>query len=248
MLLFQHQKPSTDHHKSHKHSLPLPCAPWCLKHAEFARYSLLCSFKNAFKIFQPCSVWTASEPRPKRHLAARFLTSSSPHFALRVRFRLPRNGIVECRLCLAKIPSWLFPSNSVPVPFSIMGSQKPDIQSSPSTKTIPKPYGNVVLTLKNCLLPEEKLSPTPSQLDGLDRETETDLRILGCELIQTAGILLKLPQVIYFQSCLWSLVLRNQCGWSTMASIRNPNVTFNFYSSFPKSTICAIHPSLTIYW
>lgn len=76
-----------------------------------------------------------------------------------------------------------------------MGSQKPDAQSSPSSKSNPKPYGNVVLTLKNCLLPEERLSPTPSQLDGLDRETETDLRILGCELIQTAGILLRLPQV-----------------------------------------------------
>jgi len=32
-------------------------------------------------------------------------------------------------------------------------------------------------------------------LDGLDFEIETDLRIWGCELIQTSGILLKLPQV-----------------------------------------------------
>lgn len=58
-----------------------------------------------------------------------------------------------------------------------------------------KPYGKIVLTLQNCLLPDEKLNSTPSHLDGLDAETETDLRILGCELIQTAGILLKLPQV-----------------------------------------------------
>lgn len=58
-----------------------------------------------------------------------------------------------------------------------------------------KSYGKIVLTLQNCLLPEEKLNSTPSYLDGLDAETETDLRILGCELIQTAGILLKLPQV-----------------------------------------------------
>uniref|UniRef100_A0A182NRY6 Cyclin-like domain-containing protein n=1 Tax=Anopheles dirus TaxID=7168 RepID=A0A182NRY6_9DIPT len=58
-----------------------------------------------------------------------------------------------------------------------------------------RPYGKIVLTLENCLLPETKLDQTPSQNDGLDRETETDLRILGCELIQTAGILLKLPQV-----------------------------------------------------
>lgn len=58
-----------------------------------------------------------------------------------------------------------------------------------------KLYGKIVLTLQNCLLPEDKLNSTPSHLDGLDAETETDLRILGCELIQTAGILLKLPQV-----------------------------------------------------
>uniref|UniRef100_A0A182TSA6 Cyclin-like domain-containing protein n=1 Tax=Anopheles melas TaxID=34690 RepID=A0A182TSA6_9DIPT len=72
-------------------------------------------------------------------------------------------------------------------------------QSAPATAAAPqpvqRPYGKIVLTLENCLLPEVKLDQTPSQNDGLDRETETDLRILGCELIQTAGILLKLPQV-----------------------------------------------------
>ncbi|XP_063228135.1 cyclin-L1 isoform X2 [Bacillus rossius redtenbacheri] len=68
-------------------------------------------------------------------------------------------------------------------------------ESSRNAKSSSKPYGKVVLTLKNSLLPDEKLSGTPSQDDGLDFETETDLRILGCELIQTAGILLRLPQV-----------------------------------------------------
>ncbi|XP_046973297.1 cyclin-L1 [Vanessa cardui] len=58
-----------------------------------------------------------------------------------------------------------------------------------------KNYGKIVLTLHNCLLPESTFKETPSQADGLDIETETDLRILGCEMIQTAGILLKLPQV-----------------------------------------------------
>ncbi|KAL0130508.1 hypothetical protein PUN28_002262 [Cardiocondyla obscurior] len=71
--------------------------------------------------------------------------------------------------------------------------------TAPATKSAnasnAKPYGKIVLTLQNCLLPDEKLNSTPSYLDGLDAETETDLRILGCELIQTAGILLKLPQV-----------------------------------------------------
>ena len=56
-------------------------------------------------------------------------------------------------------------------------------------------YGKVILTSENILLPPEKLSPTPSSVDGLDPEVEMDLRIFGCELIQTAGILLKLPQV-----------------------------------------------------
>ncbi|XP_067131716.1 cyclin-L1 [Centruroides vittatus] len=56
-------------------------------------------------------------------------------------------------------------------------------------------YGKVILSLENCILPPEKISPTPSLIDGLDQETEMDLRILGCELIQTSGILLRLPQV-----------------------------------------------------
>lgn len=74
------------------------------------------------------------------------------------------------------------------------------VQSSTKTNTTTpakpqKNYGKIVLTLYNCLLPESTFKQTPSQADGLDIETETDLRILGCEMIQTAGILLKLPQV-----------------------------------------------------
>ncbi|XP_030071876.1 cyclin-L1 isoform X2 [Microcaecilia unicolor] len=57
-------------------------------------------------------------------------------------------------------------------------------------------YSEVYLTIDNSLIPEERLSPTPSMQDGLDLHTETDLRILGCELIQSAGILLRLPQIV----------------------------------------------------
>lgn len=60
---------------------------------------------------------------------------------------------------------------------------------------LPRQFGKIILTLENCLLSENKLQETPSQHDGLDKEVETDLRVLGCELIQVAGILLKLPQV-----------------------------------------------------
>ena len=58
-------------------------------------------------------------------------------------------------------------------------------------------YGRVVLTLSNNLLPPEKLypNPTPSTSEGLPWDVEYDLRLIGCELIQTACLLLKLPQV-----------------------------------------------------
>lgn len=62
-------------------------------------------------------------------------------------------------------------------------------------RNILKQPTKVLLTLRNVLLPKEKLTSTPSMIDGLDFETEVDLRIVGCEWIQTAGILLKLPQV-----------------------------------------------------
>ena len=63
------------------------------------------------------------------------------------------------------------------------------------SSALSRDFSRVLITLENVLIPEEKLSDTPSMQDGLDKEIETDLRVLGCELIQTAGILLKLPQV-----------------------------------------------------
>ena len=56
-------------------------------------------------------------------------------------------------------------------------------------------YGDVIISLENCILDEDHIRNTPSIKDGLDKEVEIDLRIVGCEYIQMAGILLKLPQV-----------------------------------------------------
>jgi hypothetical protein len=71
-----------------------------------------------------------------------------------------------------------------------------EASESKEKDVINKKYGKIVLTLENAILPAEKLeAPSVSQEDGLSKEIELDLRILGCELIQTAGILLKLPQV-----------------------------------------------------
>lgn len=43
---------------------------------------------------------------------------------------------------------------------------------------------------------QEQLQNSPSRKDGVDEETETVLRLYGCELIQEGGILLKLPQAV----------------------------------------------------
>jgi len=62
-------------------------------------------------------------------------------------------------------------------------------------------FGRVILMISNSVLPQEKLSPTPSSIDGMTAETETDMRNIGCNMIQTAGKLLRLPQVAMATSC-----------------------------------------------
>lgn len=76
-----------------------------------------------------------------------------------------------------------------------MNSIKATTENNTEVRVARKPHRKIILTLNNCLLTAEKLANTPSRNDGLDEDTETDLRIWGCELIQTAGILLRLPQV-----------------------------------------------------
>lgn len=49
--------------------------------------------------------------------------------------------------------------------------------------------------LDNFYLTDEQLENSPSRRDGIDEETETTLRIYGCQLIQEATVLLRLPQV-----------------------------------------------------
>lgn len=56
-------------------------------------------------------------------------------------------------------------------------------------------FSRVQLTLDNLVIPNERLRNTPSSKDGCPHELEIDLRIVGCEYIQLAGLLLRLPQV-----------------------------------------------------
>jgi hypothetical protein len=59
----------------------------------------------------------------------------------------------------------------------------------------PKEFGKVVISLENSILPLEVLENTPSRREGIPESLENDLRMVGCDYIQSAGILLKLPQV-----------------------------------------------------
>ena len=70
-----------------------------------------------------------------------------------------------------------------------------DIKMALEGKKMERDFSRVIITLDNILIPDDKLNPSPSVIDGLSHEAELDLRIYGCELIQTAGILLNLPQV-----------------------------------------------------
>ncbi|CAM6126737.1 unnamed protein product [Calypogeia fissa] len=54
----------------------------------------------------------------------------------------------------------------------------------------------IYTALDTFYLKDEQISNSPSRKDGVDEETETILRHYGCELIQEAGILLKLPQAV----------------------------------------------------
>ncbi|KAI8384778.1 cyclin-like protein [Radiomyces spectabilis] len=51
------------------------------------------------------------------------------------------------------------------------------------------------VSLQNPIASLEQLAETPSRKDGISEQLEDDLRSFGCELIQSAGILLNLPQV-----------------------------------------------------
>ncbi len=54
----------------------------------------------------------------------------------------------------------------------------------------------IFTTLDNFYVSKNDLANSPSRLDGISPELERDQRIYGCELIQEAGILLRLPQAV----------------------------------------------------
>lgn len=54
----------------------------------------------------------------------------------------------------------------------------------------------IYATLNDFYLSDEQLQNSPSRQDGVDEATENQLRQFGCDLIQEAGVLLRLPQAV----------------------------------------------------
>ncbi|KAJ1798893.1 hypothetical protein LPJ75_006764, partial [Coemansia sp. RSA 2598] len=52
------------------------------------------------------------------------------------------------------------------------------------------------LSLRNPLLTPEQIAQSPSHRLGMSRSLEADLRAYGCHLIEAAGIVLRVPQVV----------------------------------------------------
>ncbi len=112
-------------------------------------------------------------------------------------------------------------------------------RAPPETMTNRPRYGRVVISLENPILPEETIKNTPSQIDGLDCETENDLRITGCKLIQISGVLLRLPQVscrvwrfLFGFSELNSFYLLFRLQWPLVRCCFNATTTANHLSAF----------------
>jgi hypothetical protein len=58
-----------------------------------------------------------------------------------------------------------------------------------------KDFHAVEIQLENVKIPKDRIEQTPSMAEGLEKDVEIELRNMGAELIQKAGIYLRLPQV-----------------------------------------------------
>ena len=54
----------------------------------------------------------------------------------------------------------------------------------------------IFTALDNFYVSKEDLANSPSRKDGISSDVEREQRIYGCEMIQEAGILLRLPQAV----------------------------------------------------
>ncbi|KAF0484226.1 cyclin-like protein [Gigaspora margarita] len=102
------------------------------------------------------------------------------------------------------------------------------------------------LSLQNAILTYEQLETTPSKIDEISEDLEDNLRKLGCDLIQSAGILLRLPQVamataqVLFQRFFYVASLRK-------FSIRDIGMGSLFLASKVQESPCKIRDLINVY-
>ena len=72
--------------------------------------------------------------------------------------------------------------------------KRPDVSSLQGLQRMLTQDGEELSSLSNPLVSVDQLTTSSSQLDGIPPELESSLRYAGARLIQTAGILLRVPQ------------------------------------------------------
>ncbi|CAG8436186.1 13046_t:CDS:2 [Funneliformis mosseae] len=102
------------------------------------------------------------------------------------------------------------------------------------------------LSLQNAILTYEQLETTPSKKDNIPEELEDELRRLGCDFIQSAGILLRLPQVamataqVLFQRFFYVASLKK-------FSVRDIGMGALFLASKVSEAPCKIRDLINVY-
>ena len=92
----------------------------------------------------------------------------------------------------------------------------------------PQDYGRIEIALENRVIPEEKLENTPSRKHGISEDLERDLRVVGCEYIQCAGLLLRLPQVDRRHLlCFYSVYFYCRLPWPLLRCCSRGSITRN---------------------
>ncbi|CAB4399703.1 unnamed protein product [Rhizophagus irregularis] len=102
------------------------------------------------------------------------------------------------------------------------------------------------LSLQNAILTYEQLETTPSKKDNIPEELEDELRRLGCDFIQSAGIVLRLPQVamataqVLFQRFFYVASLKK-------FSVRDIGMGALFLASKVSESPCKIRDLINVY-
>ena len=108
--------------------------------------------------------------------------------------------------------------------------------------------------MNTVLLPPDILAVSPSAFEGINGETELIHRVFGCEIIQEAGILLRLPQVIsvtaqnIFHRFLYRLIRNALMSLNTLCVVINERFCPCFFFFIELESPCSNTMAFRLPW